>query len=350
MNSPSEHSRLSPSSAYRWLVCPGSAVDNPPDTESAASKEGTLAHEFAAKYACGMDTGPFPSEEMEDAAFKYCLYVNAAVTREVGEELLLETRIVSKTIPDFGGTMDALIIGKDFLHVIDFKYGLQPVMARDNKQLLSYLVLANEEYPGKKEFYGSIVQPRVPYGEQYVEFSIEEVENHYIEVLFAGSSDNRSAGKHCTWCPLRNNCNVLDRLVVTTTKKVFDDSKDWDATKCQEVLDTGIVVAELVKDAKKRIKDILQAGEDVPGWKLVESLGNRAWTNEDEVVKKLLDKGLNNDIIYNRKIKSPAQLEKFSSAYKQFVAEESHRPRKGVVAAEASSRLPEWNVANVFKE
>ena len=44
-----DHARLSPSSAARWLACPGSVVanENLPDTSSSYAEEGRRAHEIA---------------------------------------------------------------------------------------------------------------------------------------------------------------------------------------------------------------------------------------------------------------------------------------------------------------
>lgn len=55
------HARLSPSSAARWMSCPGSVelTKDMPDTSSSFADEGTDAHELAAK--C-LETGKPASE------------------------------------------------------------------------------------------------------------------------------------------------------------------------------------------------------------------------------------------------------------------------------------------------
>ncbi len=45
----SDHSRLSPSSAHRWMACAGSVLleSRVPDSSSSFADEGTAAHELA---------------------------------------------------------------------------------------------------------------------------------------------------------------------------------------------------------------------------------------------------------------------------------------------------------------
>ena len=350
----SEHSRLSPSSMARILKCPASAVHNPLDTGSAAAAEGTFAHTLCEQMLSGKEVD-FPNDEMESAVFEYVAYVKDHKSHDEldgvnhsNSEISLESRIVSKDIPDHGGTIDTLIVSDTHIHVIDFKYGTMPVASEDNKQLLSYLVLACEKFPGRTRFFGTIIQPRVYGRPRCVEYTRAQLDEHLFAVMMADIDDSKEAGDHCRWCPLKQDCEVLEQHVKDVATMVFDDG--WDGEKCKTVIAMGGVISTLVVDAKHQLTKLLKDGAKVDGWKLVRQLANRCWIDDDMAIMLLESKGLDDTVIYNQKIKSPAQLEKFSKAYKPFVSANAHRPEKGIIDVESSNKLPEYDPASEFTD
>ena len=48
----------------------------------------------------------------------------------------------------------------------------------------------------------------------------------------------------------------------------------------------------------------------VAGWKAVHGRGSRSFTNTDEAIKILIDKGIAEELLYERKILTLAQMEK----------------------------------------
>ena len=350
-----KHYRLSPSSSSRWLECHGSAQDDLPDRGSAAASEGTQAHELAYwSLRGGKDEAP--NDEMQRAIFEYVGYVRAFRSHELlshvdhtDSVMWLEETIESVLVPDHGGTIDALIVGNDYLHVIDFKYGTWPVAPEDNTQLLEYLGLADEKFPGRTQFFASIVQPRVPGDNRCVEYTQEQVIGHRVDVMLAGADrDTLVAGEHCRWCPLRKTCTELELHLLENAKDRFSD--DWTAEKCLEVIRFGDVMSELVSDAKKLILKMLHRGDKIEGWRLAMSLGNRAWTNEEGAATYLQSRGVSPGRVYNTVMKSPAQIEKLDKSYKPMVATLCHRPERGVTAVKSNSKLPEYRPENAFTE
>ena len=77
---------------------------------------------------------------------------------------------------------------------------------------------------------------------------------------------------------------------------------------------------------------MLLDGGEVPGWKLVEGRSNRAFTDADAAVKKLIDAGYDEALIYDRKPKTLSELEKmlgkktFSELLSGFVTKPKGKP------------------------
>ena len=352
---PEWHARLGPSSMERILICNESAVLGGDDDAGAAADEGTLAHSFCERILNGDDNAAdeIPDDEMRAAVFKYVAYVRAFRSHDeldgvnhTNSKVHVELQIRSESIKDFGGTMDTLIVSDEHLHTIDFKYGMIPVDARDNKQVLSYLVLADEKFPGRKRFFGTIVQPRVFGDPQCMEYTYAQLIDHKYNVMMVDELNNgKTAGGHCKWCPLKKTCTTLDDHLVQVAKEEFDDLdvvKELTPERCIEIIDMQPVFSKMVEEAKVRLKKFLLDGATVPGWRLAQSLGNRVWRDPDEVKRFMKTKKTPPEVYLETKLKSPAQIEKFSKAYVPLVAELTVRPDRGAIAVEDTSKLPEY--------
>jgi len=147
------HSLLSPSSASRWMYCPGAPHLEAmlEDTSSVEADEGTAAHyvaectlkKFASAPVLG-DTVTVPTgrtfevtEEMLDAVQIFIDSVNSAEV-ELGATAKIESRVhIVKGVCE--GTLDAMVISEDGLKVNDFKYGKGVEVDADwNEQLMIY--------------------------------------------------------------------------------------------------------------------------------------------------------------------------------------------------------------------
>jgi len=294
-------------------------------------------------------------KEMEAAIAVYVDYVRAHKHHaelegidQSGAEVLIEVRLISRFVPDHGGTIDCLIVGRDSIHAIDFKYGVMPVDAENNKQLLSYLVLAAEKYPDRKRFFGSIVQPRVLGRPQCVEYTASQLACHQCDVLMSADDDAKEAGEHCRWCPLRQTCKVLDKKNEEFAKDIFDDG--WNAVKCLDVIAMAKVMKSLAADAKDHLRKLMLGGEQVEGYRLAVSLANRCWVNEEEAIAKFQSWGIKDEALQIIKFKSPTQLTKtLADSFSPKIDTLTHRPERGVIVVENSSKLPEYDPAGIFE-
>ena len=78
-------------------------------------------------------------------------------------------------------------------------------------------------------------------------------------------------------------------------------------------LDRGDVLKEFLGDCLRSLLERASAGEEVPGKKLIASYSDRAWKEDDEIIRKKIPRhkiGLKAADIVVQKLKSPAQVEK----------------------------------------
>jgi hypothetical protein len=93
-----------------------------------------------------------------------------------------------------------------------------------------------------------------------------------------------------------------------------------------EMLPQLDVLEQWIKSMRGHVSARLEAGLEVPGWKLVARRANRKWTDESEVEQILKSKQYAIEEICKMELKSPAQIEKlltkkeFASVLGQFVS------------------------------
>lgn len=299
------HSPLGPSSAERWLNCPGSvaATADLPDTESEYSAEGSRAHAIAElarleDVPAATFLGPRGkiidgeiTQEMVDAVQVFIDYVNA-----LPGEQLNESRVDFDEFVENGfGTLDAAVLRDGEADIIDFKFGKGVrVDATDNSQLKLYALGVYLKYNWQydfKRFNLHVVQPRLDHQDSWV-IEVDDLLRWAKEVVAPGArlalrpNAPFKAGEWCRFCKLRSTCRVRAEAVF---HEAVGDFEDLDAAtrmplraglsneEVAQVLLAAPSIKQWLKDIEAYAEREVMQGRPVGDFKFVEGRGGRQW-------------------------------------------------------------------------
>lgn len=312
-----EHARLSASSAHRWMNCPGS-----------------LALE-------GEAIGTESSEEVEveitaDMAGGVQVYLDHVRRHVNGGSLLVEQRVhfgAAIGVEDGWGTADAVIVDGDTLKVIDLKFGRGvQVFVEGNEQLLLYGLGALFDFGTLGDFAKvelHIVQPRIDHID-LTTVAVAELHEFARAAMEAAreavtpSAARIPGAKQCRFCKAKATCDALrDDVTITTGNLPVASPEEFEllepvtisaespAPWLAVVMRKADLIEEWLKAVRAEVERRLVAGEEVPGWKLVEGRrGNRQWSDETTVTATLKAMRLKVDEMYDFKLISPVKAEK----------------------------------------
>jgi len=334
-----QHALLSASAAHRWLVCTPSArlEETLPERKSDYADEGNLAHDiaelkFKKAFIEQMSLRAFNSrlkklqqhelyqDEMLTHTDTYLDYVSGIIYSFTSPPYItVEKKLdFSAYVPEGFGTGDCIIISGTTLYVIDFKYGKGvPVSAEDNPQMKLYALGAYEAY---KILYPintikmAIVQPRLD--------TISEWEIPLVDLLMWGESIKPIAqkafngegefvtGEHCRFCRARELCRARADFNIS-----LEDSKGkmpplLSNAEVGDLLKRARDLAAWIKDLEEYALNECLAGNEIPGWKAVHGRAVREFTDQDAAFKLLIENGIDEAILYERKPITLASVEK----------------------------------------
>lgn len=358
-----EHVRMGGSGAGRLIACPGSVrlsegIERP---HSHYATEGTEAHELAEKILLHQE----PEKAKEHPAYNdIMVYVD--FIQSLKGERYIEVPVTLEAIQppeEMKGTADCVIVDGDTLHVIDYKHGKGiPVEIEGNAQLRYYALAAvltlNVQVSTLKM---TIVQPRCHHKDgairsetisflELVDFGLKLMEAAHEAVK--SKKPRMNAGTHCRWCAAAGVCPVFaetaNEVAQTTFTEVLPPPVDTLTNEqIGDVLDRLPVLEDWIKQVRAIASRKVESGEDVPGWKLVAKKGNRKWKNEDAVVEWAKSNGYDEDHLYDKKLKSVAQLEKVVGK-KNLDVELFHSPSTGTTLVPFHDGRASCDVTTVF--
>lgn len=393
----SEHARLSPSAAHRWLRCPGSVMfeQDQPDRPSKYADEGTVAHWVAQQalsklMPCDSFTGmTVTSEDIpqlqheilvdQEMASYVQVYCDAVFNRlQSGSFLLVEQKIQFGHlvgVDDQFGTADAVIHCGRVLEIHDLKYGKGvQVFAEENEQLMVYALGKLDElelagYEIDKVVIG-IHQPRLDHLDLWetTPARLREFEltlRAAVAETLQPDADLVPGPIQCKWCRAKAICPAIGAEVSKVTAADFEDLafSDEPPEPTTNLVDSELAtkmacvdwIEDWCKAVRAEVETRLLANRDVPGFKLVQGKrGARAWSDADAAEALLKGKfRLKTDEIYEHKLISPTKAEKVLkdsprrwAQVEPLITQTDGKPS----VAPISDKRPAYSVADQFQD
>lgn len=320
------HARYGGSSVYRWSVCPGSVrlcELLPPRPSSEWALEGTAAHEYLegalrAMFLGGPQNWHVAPKEVEIGEdFNSSVQVVIAYVSDILDEypdavLLVEQQfeIPSNIAPgQVFGTNDACVYvpSMRLLYVLDYKHGAGvPVEVKGNKQCRFYAVgaLTNNLSWVVDTVVLVIIQPRAyhPDGPEREEWlTLDEICDFaaqidpWIAATLSPDAPLVPGEVQCRFCPAAAVCPAREKQTLAVIGPQFADVCEVVPRTMPALESLPVERIAAILNAKKTIEDwldsvekeaikLVAAGQQVPGWKLVEAWGRRRWEGEPQIV------------------------------------------------------------------
>jgi hypothetical protein len=359
------------SSAKAFIACPGRRnliKDIPPQPAGAAAAEGTLLHEAMEHMALDETLQPMDfindihhitPEVIGDKLVPALDAFEDMLEQFDVQEYLVEQRVqFTGELSEAFGTIDLIAkCGDGAVLICDYKFGHYGVDVTANDQCY-FAGAAAMQTPSTEKWFTRPSQP--------VRFVIIQPTQHpvmstwsctaadltqYVGKLLDAvhASEQPDAptnpGEHCQFCPASAVCP--SKLLQATAAASLPKDMSIDL---ETALGLAVQLEPWIRDVKKFAHNMLEAGADIPGWKLVDkkSVG-RKWINPGEITTKLKAmRSLKHEDYNNYTLKSPPQLEKVCKAknvkFDQFQQYLFAAPSSGTTLAEDADPRPPTKV------
>lgn len=347
------HSERSPSAADRWMTCPGSVQLSRlfDDETSIFAAEGTCAHWV--REQCLNDR----SKNVEDYVGtiihadgyyfevlpEWVGYLQPTIdwARDVsskrGCEMVVEYRVdLSRWLPGDSGTLDLGITTPDIIYINDEKFGQGVLVeAERNRQQMIYALgfwWNHARHKTKATIFRLMIdQPRARGGVgSSWDCTLEELLEFGEEVRAAGELTRDPdaplvvSAKGCQFCKVLSNlaCPAVHDFVQEAAglnpdipklkgPLIMPEIEKLDMDRRLYLLKNWSIISKYGSLLKQDVLSDAMSGEPTPGFKAVATEGDRMWVSEESVIEFFRGKIPDKDL-FNKQLKSPAQVEKIA--------------------------------------
>lgn len=376
------HCELSPSSASRWMACPGSVAllrKVPRSGSSVYAQEGTAAHELAeeclrskkdpqdllgGKWVDESGEEHEIEQEMVDAISEYVnlarKLIDGAVWYSIERRFFLDSINPPATM---FGTADFVGISGECMEVVDLKYGKGvPVEVKENKQLLYYALGAYLSVPQDilarvRWVRMTIVQPRAFHKDGPIrcwEVPVERLLDFVMDLFELAEEALKpgaplAIGDHCRWCDARGVCPEASKQALSVAQNEFrmlvdkpapPEPKLLTVDQLASLLPQFDMVENWMAAVREHAYNLLMKGAHVPGFKLVDKRATRKWADENEVEKWIATAGHDPAKLHSTKLLTPAQAEKALGKKNPIPADLVSKTSSGYTMTEATDPRP----------
>lgn len=297
------HSRLAPSSAHRWVKCPGSVQmqEHYPEEQkpSNAAREGTEAHEQAAQMVDDEAHGRriYGYGEMYEACKLYADHIGDEMRRLGVFTPMIEHRVEAPSIihPESHGTLDVALFNGIELIVCDFKYGFRPVEAFENWQLINYAAGLVEQLqirtdnPIKVTL--KVVQPRAYHPDGPIRnwtVWLSDLRGYWNQLSLAaysacGDNPTVTSGEHCLYCRAIHACPAMRKLTLSLSDRASPEElpPEWMGKELSILKQAQQILNMRTAALEEQIKSNI---DNVPGWTMEPTYSRKKWNRPDNEI------------------------------------------------------------------
>lgn len=360
-----DHSSFGPSSSAMYLNCAGSLIPNlmAPDSAGEDAAYGTVAHHVTETWGL---TGERPAhligtrQFVESGDFGYMIDIDEVMLDHAQSciewvEFLpgvhyWERRVDFSRIapiPNQRGTADFIACSPGEMVICDWKFGKGHVVyAEGNTQAQLYALGAFYEFDDLYHFETieiRIAQPRVDHWDTWTItrqdlLDFADWAKPRMAAAWQINAPRTPGPKQCIFCKVKADCAALAKVQADLTAGAFTDlasdevtedaiaefKDDLTLTAIPKVADamrltTGELATMMTwrgfveswwKSAANELYRRACRGEEVPGWKLVESRSRRVFRYPTQAGTALVGMGAPEDKVFATSVCSPAEAEK----------------------------------------